>query len=77
MWAGLLGCAISSWIQELIGTDYGNGRGRRNVARLRRELIRIPARLIRRAGAILLRMPPGPNLLATVLPALQKLPAPG
>ena len=49
----------------------------RSVARLRRELIRIPARLIRRAGAILLHMPPGPNLLATVLPALQKLSAPG
>lgn len=77
MWAGLPGCAISSWIQEITGTDHGNGRGRRTVARLRRELIRIPARLTRRAGVIVLRLPPGPNLLATVLPTLQKLPAPG
>lgn len=77
MWAGLLGCAISSWMQEITGMDYGNGRGRRTVARLRRELIRVPARITRRAGDIVLRLPLGPQLLATVLPALQKLPAPG
>lgn len=77
MWPALLGCAVSSWIQEITGLDYGNGRGRRTVARLRRELIRVPARISGRAGIIYLRMPPGPCLLATVLPALQKLPAPG
>ncbi len=77
MWAGLLGCAISAWLQEITGTDYGNGRGRRTVARLRRELIRVPARITRRAGDIALRLPPGPQLLATVLPALQRLPDPG
>ena len=77
MWAGLLGCAIAAWIQEITGIDHGNGRGRMTVARFRRELIRIPARLTRRAGAIVLRPPPGPNLLATVLTALQKLPRPG
>ena len=77
MWAGLLGCAISAWIQEITGLDYGNGRGRRTVARLRRELIRVPARITRRAGEVQLRLPPGPQLLATVLPTLQGLPAPG
>ncbi|MDQ6755037.1 MAG: transposase, partial [Actinomycetota bacterium] len=77
MWAGLLGCAVSAWIQEITGLDNGNGRGRRTVARFRRELINVPARISRRAGTIFLRMPPGPNLLATVLPALQKLPGPG
>ncbi|MDQ6740635.1 MAG: transposase [Actinomycetota bacterium] len=77
MWAGLLGRAISAWIQELTGPDHGNGRGRRSVARLRRELITIPARISHRAGTTYLRPPPGPNLLATVLPALQKLPGPG
>ncbi|WP_125614405.1 IS1380 family transposase [Specibacter cremeus] len=77
MWAALLGCAIAAWIQEITGLGHGNGRGRRSVARLRRELIMIPARLSRRAGEILLRMPPGPNLLATVLPRLQQLPSPG
>lgn len=77
MWAGLLGCAISSWIQELTGIDAGNGRGRMTVARLARELITVPARTIRRGGQILLRLPPGPQLLAVVLPALQRLPRPG
>ena len=77
MWAGLLGCAVSAWIQEITGLDYGNGRGRRTVVRLRRELIRVPARISRRAGITYLRLPPGPQLLATVLPRLQQLPAPG
>lgn len=41
MWAGLLGCAIASWIQEITGIGHGNGRGRATVARLRRELIAV------------------------------------
>lgn len=77
MWASLLGCALSSWIQEITGTDHGNGRGRRTVARLGRELIRVPARISRRGATIFLRLPPGPNLLATILPRLQQLPRPG
>lgn len=77
MWAALLACAISAWIQEITGTDRRNGRGRRTVPRLRRELINVPARLTHRAGTIMLRLPPGPQLLATVLPRLQQLPNPG
>jgi len=77
MWAALLACAISAWLQEIAGIDYGNGRGRRTVTRLRRELICVPARVVRRAGAIVLRLPPGEQLLAAVLPRLQALPAPG
>lgn len=76
MWAALLACAISAWIQEISGIDRGNGRGRRTVTRLRRELINVPARVTRRAGAIVLRLPPGPQMLATVLPRLQQLPDP-
>lgn len=77
LWAALLACAISAWTQELAGLDRGNGRGRRTVARFRRELINTPARLTRRAGTIVLRPPPGEQLLATVLPRLQQLPNPG
>ncbi len=77
MWAALLACAISAWLQELCGIDRGNGRGRRTVARLRRELISVPARLTRRAGTTVLRLPPGTWLLGTVLPRLQLLPRPG
>ena len=77
MWAALLACAVSAWIQEITGIDRGNGRGRRTVARLRRELINIPARLLRRAGITWIRPPPGSQLLATVLSRLQRLPPPG
>jgi hypothetical protein len=77
MWAALLACAISAWLQELTGIDRGNGRGRRTIGRLRHELINIPARLTRRAGTTWLHLPPGEQLLATVLPRLQQLPHPG
>jgi len=75
MWAALLACAISAWLQEITGIDRGNGRGRRTIARLRRELINIPGRIITHARGIELRLPPGPNLLTVVLPALQDLPS--
>lgn len=77
MWAALLACAISSWTQELAGLDRGNGRGRATVARFRRELINTPARITRRGGATWLRLPPGQQLLAVVLPRLQQLANPG
>ena len=77
MWAALLACAVSAWTQELVGIDRGNGRGRRSMARFRRELINTPARITRRAGAIVLRLPPGDQLLPVVLARLQQLPNPG
>ena len=77
MWAALLACAISSWTQELAGIDRGNGRGRRTLARFRRELINTPARITRQGGTTWLRLPPGEQLLATVLPRLQEMPNPG
>lgn len=77
MWGALLAVAMGAWIQELTGIDRGNGRGRATLARLRRELINVPARLSRRGGTTWLRLPPGPQLLATVLPRLQQLPRPG
>lgn len=77
MWGALLACAISAWLQEIAGIDRGNGRGRRTVARLRRELITTPARLTRRGGAIVLRLPFGDQLLTTVLARLQQLPRAG
>lgn len=77
MWAALLACAISAWTQELTGIDDGTGRGRRTLARFRRELITTPARIIRRGGTTWIRLPPGEQLLATVLPRLQLLANPG
>lgn len=75
MWAALLACAISAWLQEITGIDRGNGRGRATITRLRRELINIPARVIHTARTTTLRPPPGPNLLSVVLPRLQALPS--
>lgn len=77
MWGALLACAVSAWLQEITGIDRGNGRGRRTVARLRRELICVPARVVHRGGVTWLRLPPGEQLLATVLPQLQRLPRAG
>lgn len=75
MWAALLACAISTWIQELAGLDNGRGRRRRTVARMRRELINIPARVVRTNRALTLRPPPEAGLLVTVLKTLQAIPA--
>src|SRR5664280_69701 len=76
MWAALLACAISNWIQEITGIDDGRGRARRTLARIRRELINIPARLTRSARRFVLRPPPGTRarLLEHVLTTLQALP---
>ena len=76
MWAALLTTAISAWLQELTGIDRGNGRGRRTIGRLRRELFCVPARVVHHARRIQLRLPPGPQLLTTVLTRLQALPRP-
>lgn len=76
MWAALIACAISNWIQEITAIDDGHGRLRRSVQRLRRELINIPARLTRPARRLTLRSPPGgrATLLTLVLGRLQELP---
>jgi len=45
------------------------------IATLRHRLIRVPARLVRHAGALVLRLPPGDHLLAEVLARIRALPA--
>ena len=74
MWAALLACAISNWIQEITGIDDRRGRARRTVARMRRELFNIPARVTRTNRAPTLQPPPDPGLLPVVLTTLQNLP---
>ena len=74
MWAALLACAISNWTQEITGIDDGRGRARRTVARMRRELFHIPARVTRTNRAPTLRPPPEDGLLTVVLTKLQNLP---
>ncbi|EWM17236.1 LigA protein [Kutzneria sp. 744] len=77
MWGALLAAALSAWLQELTGIDRGNGRGRRTIARLRRELIGVPGRVVHHARNVELRLPPGPQLLTIVLARLRALPRSG
>jgi Transposase DDE domain group 1 len=74
MWGALLAINMSAWLQELAGIDDGAGRGRAHLGTLRHRLLNVPARLIRHAGQAILRLPPGHQLLATVLARLRHLP---
>jgi hypothetical protein len=46
------------------------------IATLRHRLIRVPGRVIHHAGQLILRLPPGDQLLPTVLARLRTLPHP-
>jgi hypothetical protein len=46
------------------------------IETLRWRLIAVPGRLIRHAGHLILRLPPGEHLLAEILARLRALPAP-
>ncbi|MDF1603865.1 IS1380 family transposase [Nocardioides sp. YIM 152315] len=75
MWGALLATNLSAWLHELAGLDHGDGRGRAHLSRLRRELICVPGRLITHARRTVLRLPPGPSLLAQALARLRAIPA--
>jgi len=74
MWGALLAVNLSAWLQELAGLDGGDGRGRAHLGTLRHQLLMVPARLVRHAGQVTLRLPPGQHLLAQVLARLRRLP---
>jgi hypothetical protein len=74
MWGALLAVNLSAWLQELGGLDTGAGRGRAHLGTLRHRLLTVPGRLIRHAGQVALRLPPGRQLLAQVLARLRRLP---
>jgi hypothetical protein len=76
MWAALLAINLSAWLQELAGLDHANGRGRAHLTTLRHLLLAVPARLIRHAGQAVLRLPPGRELLTSVLARLRRIPIP-
>ncbi len=56
----------------LIG--HGVRDGQAMIATLRHRLIRVPARLVRHAGTLTLRLPPGYDLLDEVLARIRALP---
>lgn len=75
VWGALLATTLSAWLQELAGLDDGAGRHRAHLGRLRRELITIPARLVRHTRELIIRPAPAHHgLLATALARLRALP---
>jgi hypothetical protein len=83
MWGALLAASIAGWLHQLTATPGPDGQlsghgvreGQAMIATLRHRLIRVPARLIRHAGALILRLPPGYHLLELVLARIRALPA--
>jgi hypothetical protein len=70
MWAALLAGNLSVLLQALTGIDHS---GRRHTARLRHELLCVPARLVRHGRRLTLRLPPGQHLLPVVLTKIRQL----
>jgi Transposase DDE domain group 1 len=83
MWAALLAATMAGWLHQLTATEGPAGRlsgwgireGKAMIATLRHRLIRVPARLVSHAGQVILRLPPGQDLLAVILDRLRALPA--
>ena len=83
MWGALLAASMAAWLHQLTTATRGetilDGHGARGgkamIETLRRRLIAVPARLVRHAGQLILRLPPGHGLLAEVLARLRALPA--
>jgi len=82
MWGALLAASIAGWLHQLTATRsgarlFGHGirGGQAMIATLRHRLIRVPARLVRHAGELTLRPPPGHQLLDEVLTRIRALPA--
>ena len=71
MWAALLAGNLSTLLQALTGLDQN---GRAHAARMRHELLCVPARLVRHGRRLTLRLPPGHHLLPVVLTRIRELP---
>jgi hypothetical protein len=84
MWGALLAASMAAWLHQLTavtaGEDILAGHGVRGgkamIATLRWRLIAVPGRLIRHARHLVLRLPPGHELLPEVLARLRELPVP-
>ena len=83
MWGALIATSLAGWLHQLTALpDPGGGLlgwgvrdGKAMIATLRHRLIRVPGRVIRHAGQLILRLPPGHDLLDEVLTRLHALPA--
>jgi hypothetical protein len=83
MHGALLAATMAAWLHQLttptrgeeILAGHGTRGGKAMIATLLRRLIAVPARLVRHAGTLILRLPPGHGLLAEILARLRALPA--
>ena len=83
MWGALLAATLTGWLLQLTarstpeGALLGHGvrDGQAMIATLGQRLIRVPARLVRHAGALTVRLPPSHHLLEEVLARIRALPA--
>ena len=74
---------MAAWLHQLtaatrgqaILAGHGGRGGQAMIETLRWRLIAVPGRLVRHAGQLTLRLPPGDHLLAEVLARLRALPA--
>jgi hypothetical protein len=83
MWGALLAATSCGWLHHLTATTrdrrlggYGVRGGQAMITTLRWRLLAVPARLVRHARGLTLRLPPGHHLLAEVLARLRALPHP-
>ena len=82
MWGALLAASLTGWLHQLTAATAPDGAllghgvrdGQAMIATLRHRLIRVPARLVRHAGTLTLRLPPDHHLLAEVLARIRALP---
>src|SRR4051812_9436347 len=78
MWGALLAASSTGWLHHLTATHrhgrlvgHGVRGGQAMIAPLRRRLLAVPARLVRHARGLTLRLPPGDHLLAEILARLR------
>lgn len=86
MWGALLAATMAGWLHQLTATatagpdgalaGHGVRDGKAMIATWRHRLIRVPAQLVRHAGQLTLRPPPGHGLLAEILARIRTLPTP-
>ncbi|MGI8761566.1 MAG: transposase, partial [Jatrophihabitantaceae bacterium] len=82
MWGALLAASMAGWLHQLTATSddhgqlhgYGIRGGKAMITTLRHLIIRVPGRLTTHAGLLVLRPPPGHDLLAEALARLRDLP---
>jgi hypothetical protein len=83
MWGALIATSLAGYLHQLTALPdpeggllgWGVRDGKAMIATLRHRLLCVPGRLIRHAGQLILRLPPGHHLLEEVLTRLRALPA--